>query len=67
MQLIHPFEAQKYRKSIRELRAVGRKAIMDRIALLETGEPLPNDLLSCVLKVASELIHTSERNVHYVL
>ena len=63
-QLFHPFESQKYRKSIQELRAVGRKCIVDRIALLERGEPLPNDILSCILKIASEFLHTSEENVH---
>ena len=67
MQLIHPFEAMKYRKTIRAIRAIGKKCINGRIALLEKGEILPNDILSHILQIASKLLHTSDQSVRNVM
>ena len=63
MQLIHPFEGMEYRKTIQELREIGKKCINGRIALLERGDILPNDILSHILQIASKLLHTSDQSV----
>ena len=40
---------------------------MGRIAMLEKGEPLPNDILSRILQVASELVCNSQKIPHNVI
>eukprot|EP00731_Ephydatia_muelleri_P008181 Em0004g519a len=49
----HPYEAEGYREAIRALRSIGRECIQMRIKALDNGEEVPNDILTCILKVAS--------------
>ena len=67
MQLIHPFEGMEYRKTLQELREIGKKCINGRIALLERGEILPNDILSHILQIASKLLHSSDQSVRNII
>ena len=53
-QYLHPFEAAKYKKVVRDVRAVGRKCIQERIKAIESGEQTPNDILTHILRMACE-------------
>eukprot|EP00731_Ephydatia_muelleri_P008176 Em0004g514a len=52
-QYLHPFEAKGYRKAVRALRTIGKECIVKRIKSLDSGEKVPNDILTHILKVAS--------------
>ncbi|KAL5496599.1 hypothetical protein EMCRGX_G012912 [Ephydatia muelleri] len=52
-QYLHPFEAKGYRKAVRALRTIGKECIVKRIKALDSGEEVPNDILTHILKVAS--------------
>ena len=43
-----------YREVVRALRAIGRDCIQRRIQALEGGQTVPRDVLTCILKTASE-------------
>ncbi|KAL5496578.1 hypothetical protein EMCRGX_G012887 [Ephydatia muelleri] len=53
IQYLHPFEAKGYRKAVRALRTIGKECIVKRIKALDSGEEVPNDILTHILKVAS--------------
>lgn len=55
MQYYHPFEAAEYRKVSRSLRAIGRDCIKKRIQMIESGERVPNDILTHILQLACKL------------
>ena len=59
MQYVHPLEAREYQESIRVIRKIGRECILRRIAMLEKDEPLPNDILSHILAIASKCLGSS--------
>ncbi len=65
IQYFHPFEAAKYKKSVRSEREIGRKCIRERIQAIESGEQTPNDILTHILlmacKYTSEGINTKSR------
>lgn len=52
-QYLHPYEAEGYREVIRALRMIGRDCIKTRIQMVETGEQVPNDILTHILQMAS--------------
>jgi hypothetical protein len=43
-----------HREAARALRAIGRDCIQKRIKALEEGQTVPHDILTCILKTASE-------------
>ncbi|XP_064388742.1 cholesterol 24-hydroxylase-like [Halichondria panicea] len=52
-QYIHPFEAEAYRETVRAIRTIGRDCIKKRIAMVERGVEVPNDILTHILGLAS--------------
>ena len=54
MQYLHPYLMEGYREAARALRAIGRDCIQKRIQALEGGQPVPHDILTCILKTASK-------------
>ncbi|KAL5497028.1 hypothetical protein EMCRGX_G013421 [Ephydatia muelleri] len=50
---LHPFETRSYRETIRAMRSIGRECIRKRIRAFDNGEDLPDDILTSILKVAS--------------
>eukprot|EP00731_Ephydatia_muelleri_P008733 Em0004g1071a len=50
---LHPFETRSYRETIRAMRSIGRECIRKRIRALDNGEDVPDDILTSILKVAS--------------
>ena len=63
LQYIHPLEARAYQESIRVIRKIGRECILRRIAMLEKGEPAPNDILSHILSIARKCWRSIARRV----
>ena len=57
LQYFHPHKAEGYREAIRALRAIGKECVLKRIKALESGGEVPNDILSCILRVASRWLH----------
>ena len=55
-QYLHPFEAAKYRNAARSVRAIGRDCIKRRIQSIESGEQVPNDILTHILQLSCEYI-----------
>ncbi len=53
-QYIHPFEAEAYRETVRAIRTIGRDCIKKRIAMVERGVEVPNDILTHILGLACE-------------
>ncbi|KAL5497025.1 hypothetical protein EMCRGX_G013418 [Ephydatia muelleri] len=53
LQYLHPFETRSYRETIRAMRSIGRECIRKRIRAFDNGEDLPDDILTSILKVAS--------------
>ena len=56
IQYLHPLEAEKYREVIRALRLIGEECIKKRIQMVESGEPVPNDILTHILQIACEYV-----------
>ena len=54
VQYFHPFEAEGYREVMRALRLIGRDCIKKRIAMIESGEQVPKDILTQILRMACE-------------
>ena len=54
LQYFHPLEAEGYREVMRALRLIGRDCIKKRIAMIESGEQVPNDILTQILQMACE-------------
>ncbi len=52
LQYIHPLEAEAYRETVRAIRIIGRDCIKKRIAMVESGEEVPNDILTHILGLA---------------
>ena len=52
LQYLHPFQAAKYRSVVRQIRAIGRNCIKERIQVIENNEQTPNDILSHILQMA---------------
>ncbi|KAL5479553.1 hypothetical protein EMCRGX_G023087 [Ephydatia muelleri] len=50
---LHPFETRSYCEVARTLRMIGQECVEQRIKNMQAGKELPNDLLTCVLKLAS--------------
>ena len=50
-QYLHPFEAVKYRQAAKDIRAIGRDCIKRRIKMIESGEQVPNDILTHILQI----------------
>ena len=63
LQYIHPMESRVYQESIRVIRKIGRECILRRIAMLEKGEPVPNDILSHILSIARKCSRSIARRV----
>ena len=53
-QYLHPFEAAKYKNTIRNARAFGRKCIEERIQAIESSKQTPNDILTHILQMLCE-------------
>ena len=51
IQFLHPFEAAKYRDAVQSIRAIGRDCIKGRIQMIESGEQVPNDILTHILQI----------------
>ena len=70
LQYYHPFKAEEYRRTSRAIRAIGRDCIKKRIQLIESGEQVPNDILTHILQVASTYValwvHNSSRMVMHI-
>ena len=56
LQYLHPFQSREHAKSIRAIRKIGRNCIKKRIESLERGDTLPNDILTCMLRMARKCI-----------
>lgn len=54
VQYLHPYVMEGYREAARALRAIGKDCIQKRIQALEGGQPVPHDILTCILKTASK-------------
>ena len=52
LQYLHPFETRSYCEVARTLRMIGQECVKQRIKNMQAGKELPNDLLTCVLKLA---------------
>ena len=56
LQYWNPSEAEGYRETTRAVRKLGRKCIQERIDAIRNGEEVPNDILSNILRITSELM-----------
>ena len=54
-QYLHPYKTRSYRKAVQAIRKIGRECIQRRISAIENGEQVPNDILTQIIKVTSEL------------
>ena len=55
-QYLHPLEAEEYREVVRALRLVGEDCIKKRILMVESGELVPNDILTHILQITCEFV-----------
>ena len=58
MQLFHPILTEGYRETVRAIRKIGQECIMKRYKAIENEEEVPNDILTQIIRVA-----TNERRV----
>ena len=54
LQLLHPRETEMYRESVAAMRKIGRDCIEKRINAVISGEEVPNDILTQILRTSSE-------------
>ena len=57
LQYLNPLEAESYRETARAIRMIGKDCIQKRIKAIESGEEIPNDILSLILRTAGICYH----------
>ena len=68
-QYLHPYKTRSYRKAVQAIRKIGRECIQRRISAIENGEQVPNDILTQIIRVTSELLSKymmSHRLLHLI-
>ena len=52
-QLLHPYQTEGYRESVRAIRQIGQDCIVRRFKAISNEEEVPNDILTQIVRVAS--------------
>ena len=53
LQILHPHLTEGYRETVRGIRQIGRKCILQRLKAIFNKEEVPNDILTQIVRVAS--------------